>query len=163
LIRIDDLTPVLSIRREYAEQVVTTVPGFPAIPQKWIENRTWKPVWSSVPTLLIHASGPGGAIIGAVTVRNIIDTYGRDDEDCNQLMGRLKKQVRKVYRDYRRPKRMDWSCADDPCMADSHLFWWLLSHPVRFAQEVPCKGKLNLWYPDSQTLTAIVNQSINFR
>jgi hypothetical protein len=142
-------TPALSVQVPWANQILR--PGkTPGLGFKWCENRSWSTDYRG--PLLIHVSGPGGAIIGEVQLLEVIESRRERGESAAKAIVRLQKLVRRVYRAAGLRYPRDWTCADVGCG-----YWWLLANPIRFPKAVDCSGKLRLWVPSESVRRRIRN------
>lgn len=143
---------VLSLRQPFASLIVAGV--------KRYECRSWYP--TSLGPLLIHASSGfahGWKELSAdPMIRKALEQAEIEDAAAlprGGILGYV--TVQKIHPHDKKPPRL--SKMDEALVGDWRgLTLWRLTRPYALAKAVPCKGALNLWFPQEPVIKAILKQ-----
>ncbi|MGW8702866.1 ASCH domain-containing protein [Streptomyces eurythermus] len=118
---------------------------------KRVENRTWKlPAKHEGARILIHAAASTYAAVGRLRV---IEVTGREPDD-------LWEDVRGAFIAVATLSGCHWS-EDGTCCAPwgfARAYHWTLTDVVALDQPIPEKGRLGIWTPDPDLITAVTEQ-----
>lgn len=166
------MVPVLSVQQPFATLLLHPVRKprgkQPAVPMKWVENRTWAPPDNlpygvdGYPRILIHTGVNGSdddpdftgrrdragllelaavrsAILGSIRLIGVVRNTGTAAE----VDGRIDDVLRHAgYRSW--PQH-----GHDHFSSEKDIYYWIVDQPVRFETPIlNVKGKLHLWQFD---------------